>query len=454
MSLARLGKRGCMLALSLLIACLFISSAEKSLVSGAVPGEVRSVGLNGNKVLTFRTILDVNGEGYEYVFAVARARSKVATPTFGPGGGTYSSAQNVSIQCTTVGATIRYTTNGAEPSSTSTVYSSPVSVTNTTTIKAKAFMNGMTDSNTASAIYTINVPLPKVSTPTFGPGGGTYSSAQNVALACSTVGATIRYTTDGSEPVSSSTAYSTPIPLSSTTTLKAKAFLSGMTDSDTASAIYTIILSTPKVSTPTFNPGGGTYSSVQSVVIQCATSGATIRYTIDGSEPSSSSTVYSGPMSVSRTTTVKAKAFMSGMMDSDTASATYTINPSTQTKVSTPTLTPSSGTYSSAQNVTLSCSTSGATIRYTTDGYEPSSSSAAYFGPVSVRSTTTIKAKALMPGMTDSDTVSATYTIETDTTFVDQLHGNWLIYTVAGVAAAGAIVGGVLYWRKRKKAPA
>jgi len=158
-------------------------------------------------------------------------------------------------------------------------------------------------------------------------------------------------------------------------------------------------------------------------------------------------------MSVSRTTTVKAKAFMSGMMDSDTASATYTINPSTQTKVSTPTLTPSSGTYSSAQNVTLSCSTSGATIRYTTDGYEPSSSSAAYFGPVSVRSTTTIKAKALMPGMTDSDTVSATYTIETDTTFVDQLHGNWLIYTVAGVAAADAIVGGVLYWRKRKKAP-
>jgi hypothetical protein len=54
--------------------------------------------------------------------------------------------------------------------------------------------------------------------------------------------------------------------------------------------------------------------------------------------------------------------------------------------------------------------------------------------------------------MTDSDPASATYTIKTDTTSADQLLGNWSIYAVAGVLAAVAIVGGVLYWRKGKKA--
>lgn len=80
----------------------------------------------------------------------------------------------------------------------------------------------------------------QVATPTFSPAPGTYSSAQNVTLSCATSGATIRYTTDGSQPTSSSTAYSSPINISATTSLNAKAFLSGMTDSATATGTYTI----------------------------------------------------------------------------------------------------------------------------------------------------------------------------------------------------------------------
>ena len=64
-----------------------------------------------------------------------------------------------------------------------------------------------------------------------------------------------------------------------------------MTDSDTASATYTITLP-GKVATPSLSPGGGSYSSVQFVTVSCATSGATIRYTNDGSDPTSSSGVY------------------------------------------------------------------------------------------------------------------------------------------------------------------
>jgi chitinase len=80
------------------------------------------------------------------------------------------------------------------------------------------------------------------------------------------------------------------------------------------------------VVTPTFGPAGGTYNSAQSVTISCATSGAVIRYTTDGSTPNSNSPVYSGPINVSSNTTIKAYATAPGMYDSAIASAIYTIN--------------------------------------------------------------------------------------------------------------------------------
>jgi hypothetical protein len=80
----------------------------------------------------------------------------VATPTFSPNGGTYSSAQNVSIITTTGGASIRYTTDGSNPTSSSgTLYTGPIPIAQTTTVKAIAYASGSTDSSVASATYTI-----------------------------------------------------------------------------------------------------------------------------------------------------------------------------------------------------------------------------------------------------------------------------------------------------------
>jgi hypothetical protein len=187
-----------------------------------------------------------------------------------------------------------------------------------------------------------------------------------------------------------------------------KAGLSSSTYSDTIDFVPL------EVATPTFSPSGGTYSSPQSVVLSCSTDGVTVRYTVDGSEPSSTSDVYSSPIPVdSGTVIIKAKAFKTDMTESDVASATYTIN---LPKVSTPSLSPASGTYSSAQSVIVSCATSDATIRYTSDGSEPTPSSTVYSGPISVSSTTTIKAKAFKSGMADSDPVTETYTITPEPT--------------------------------------
>ena len=79
------------------------------------------------------------------------------------------------------------------------------------------------------------------------------------------------------------------------------------------------------VATPTFNPAEGTYYEPQSVSISCATDGATICYTTDGTEPTENSSQYSVPLTISETTTLKAKAFKSGYTASAVATATYTI---------------------------------------------------------------------------------------------------------------------------------
>ena len=80
-------------------------------------------------------------------------------------------------------------------------------------------------------------------------------------------------------------------------------------------------------------------------------------------------------------------------------------------KVATPTFSPAAGSYTSAQSVTISCSTSGATIHYTTNGTTPTTSSPTYSGPIDVSSDMTIKAIAEKSGMTNSDVATASYTI-------------------------------------------
>ncbi len=77
--------------------------------------------------------------------------------------------------------------------------------------------------------------------------------------------------------------------------------------------------------TPTFSPAEGSYTEAQNVTISCATSGATIHYTTDGTTPTANSPVYSSAINVSSTTTIKAIATATGYNDSDVATATYTI---------------------------------------------------------------------------------------------------------------------------------
>jgi hypothetical protein len=81
------------------------------------------------------------------------------------------------------------------------------------------------------------------------------------------------------------------------------------------------------VATPTFSPLPGSYTTTQSVTLSTATPGATIYYTIDGSQPTTSSPVYSSPLSVAATTTINAIATLAGDTNSTVATGTFTITP-------------------------------------------------------------------------------------------------------------------------------
>ena len=356
----------------------------------------------------------------------------VATPTFTPAAGTYYEAQNVTIACTTDGATIHYTTDGNDPTTSSAVYSAPIAVSQTTTVKAMAVKDGMNNSSIASATYTIE-DAPTVITIAAAralanneyalvQGVVTFIDGRNVYVQDATAGIDL-YLNNNTVPsglalgdmvqaYGKKTVYNglveltainggvadqfsiisngNTLPLAEKTIAEILAdnaatqmlqstrvkivnatigtintgsnttltqgentlniykipALDSISEGDAVDVIGVIgchnnpqlrvalasdvtIHETPMqpVATPTFTPAGGEYTAAQSVTIACATEGATIYYTLDGTDPTTASTVYSAAIEIGETKTVKAFAVKEGMNNSEIATATYTITP-------------------------------------------------------------------------------------------------------------------------------
>jgi len=270
--------------------------------------------------------------------------SQVSTPQFSPPAGAYSSDQNVVLSCPTAGAAIYYTTGSSlaatpDPTAASTPYSAPIAVTGDGTslaIKVIAVKAGLSDAS-ASATYSIS--YMQVATPQFSPVGGTYSSDQNIALSCATAGAALYYTTGSSlaatpDPTAASSLYSAPIAVTGDGTslaIKVIAMMAGMRDAS-ASASYSI--NYPAQSAPTIGKYSGIYNSAISVSLS-ALAGSTIYYTLDGSAPTTASSVYAGPIAIAGTVLqtdqglhlLKAYAHKSQWKDSPIASATFIVDP-------------------------------------------------------------------------------------------------------------------------------
>jgi YD repeat-containing protein len=334
---------------------------------------------------------------------------QVSNVEISPSGGTYSGSVSVSLSSATAGATIRYSTNGADINASSPVYSAPFTLSANTTVKARAFKADMTDSSQTAASFVVN-PLPQVSTPVISPDGGTHNGEVSVSLSSATAGATIRYSTNGADISGSSPVYSAPFVLTSNATVKTKAFKTGMTDSAQMSASFEVN-PRPSVSTPVISPNGGTHAGSALVSLSSATAGATIRYSTNGADISASSPVYAAPFTLTASATVKARAFKTGMTDSAQTSASFEVNPRPQ--VSSPVISPDGGTHAGAVLVSLSSATAGATIRYSTNGADISASSPVYAAPFTLTASATVKARAFKAGMTDSGQTAANFNFTT-----------------------------------------
>jgi hypothetical protein len=327
----------------------------------------------------------------------------VATPFASLSEGAVPAGAPLTLQTTTAGALIYYTTDGTTPSSLSTLYTVRLIIDAEKTVKAVAKKHGMKDSGILTAEYTIGDKM--ASPPEASPETDTYETALYVALAAAD--GRIYYTTDGSVPsAANGTPYTALIDIATTTTLKAVAVKAGFNDSPILTEVY-IIADT--AAAPVASPASGTYDTAQAVTLTTATTGASIYYTTDGTDPLSTSPLYTAPVAIAENATLKAVTVKKGLKDSAVTKEAYTINAA---EAAPPVALPDAGTYSAAQAVTLTTATAGGSIYYTTDGTPPSATNGTlYTAPVDIATTTTLKAVTVKAGLKDSAVTEKAYTI-------------------------------------------
>jgi Malectin domain/Chitobiase/beta-hexosaminidase C-terminal domain/Fn3 associated len=192
-------------------------------------------------------------------------------------------------------------------------------------------------------------------------------------------------------------------------------------------SVYGLLNGLTQAATPVISPGSETFNPTQpvQVTITDSTSGVQIYYTTDGSTPTTASAVYAGPIMVSTTETIQAIAEGTGFLESAVATATYTA----LSQVATPVITPSTGTYTATQAVTITDTTPGATIYYTLDGSQPTTSSTKYSGWFPASATTRVKAIATAPNFTVSATATSNLTIQNAGAGVFLVHAGGGNYT-------------------------
>ncbi len=149
------------------------------------------------------------------------------------------------------------------------------------------------------------------------------------------------------------------------------------------------------VETPIINLGNGIYTGTQTVNVDCATSGADIYYTLDGSEPTEKSSKYKKNIEIEKTAVLKVKAFKKGYDPSLTSEASYTI---LLPDISDLNIWPEGGVYSNKQSVKITCSTPGVRIHYTLDGSVPDENSPKYKKSVSISKSSQLIARAFKDG--------------------------------------------------------
>ena len=250
--------------------------------------------------------------------------------------------------------------------------------------------------------------VPAATLPKFSNPSGAFYQPFSLSISDSTSCATIYYTTDGTAPTPSSSVYTAPIQLSSTTMVKAIAKCTGGSASSTLSGTYTFAPA-PK---PVFSAKAGTYSTPVSVQMTSTAACAALYYTTDGSLPTTSSARFSSPITVRSNTVINAISLCNGGIPSFVSTASYKL-----VAPAAPTFSSPAGSYNRSVSVTIKDCTSGAVIHYTTDGSVPTAASPVASVPVTLTNSSsqsskqTLSAVAISSSGISSATSSVIYTI-------------------------------------------
>lgn len=271
----------------------------------AVTGRVATV-TNGNLSFTVTSgsagIYVLNGPGMigenGGFFENCVICSSTPVVKISPNSGNYSSPVTVTLTSTggSTPYTIYYTNNGSAPTTASTRYTTPLLVNARTIIRAIAVDAAGKISEIDGQQYTFEVNPINITT---NPPAGNYYTAQTVSLAATGGAGTVKlyYTTNGTTPTTSSSLYATALSISSATTLNVLA-VDSLSNQKTFSAAYTFNIPAPIV---TASPASGNYPSPPVTVTLSASSPkppVRIYYTTDGSNPTTSSSLYSSAFSV------------------------------------------------------------------------------------------------------------------------------------------------------------
>lgn len=361
-----------------------------------------------------------------------------ARPVAAPPAGAYPANQIVALTCPTAGATIRYTLDGSQPTTSSPRYTAPIPVATSTTLRARGFggqllvrvgpfslrVPAVFPSGVMTASYVITGQQ-QVATPVIAPATGLYRSELTATATTSTPSAELRYRLDDADPGSSDALVPAGgIAIDHSTVVSIRAFRSGWTDSAVARATYTLHVPEPAI-TPASRLAHAPLAASISIP-----PGSVVRYTTDGSDPVATSDVASGPIAVERSLQIRAQAERAGWTSSAVVTAAYTLQPMP------PTASLPAGPYVGEQVVAISDATADTTIRYTLDGSLPTTDSPAVTGPIALPGTCTVTAVASRTGWTDSQALVVDYTLQVPTPTLTPAPGP---YTVAPtIAASGA----------------
>ena len=278
--------------------------AEGLTGEGVLPWNVAH---NGTYVLTYKVMSgdEQVGEALTATFFV-----EPENPVISPASGTtFGSSLTVTMSCPTEGAKIHYTTDGSDPTAESPLYSR-FRVNSKTTVKAVAEKNGM-----LSEVVVAEYAPGRCVDPVFSlADGAEFAHSNQVVTIRWKNDGVLRYTLDGTDPTEESPVYEGPFSLSDSTELRAKVFSDEFFESNITTARLTRVWE--NVATPVIDAAESFSGSKAKVVITSATDGAIIHYTLDGSEPDANSPVYTGPIYVTASCTIKAYAEAVDYLDS------------------------------------------------------------------------------------------------------------------------------------------